>query len=312
MSLVGEEHTLTVTVPAANTQATATATVARLNYTPGKTHELTDRPLEDSLAARQVLAAFAALETDLGGQVGLYCRDTGSGRELTWRGDQRFPMNSTFKAVLAAAVLAEYGRDGQMEEVIPYGAGDLVTYSPVTQEHAGAGMTRAGLCQAALQHSDNTAANLLMRDLGGPAAVTAYAQGLGDETFRLDRWETDLNDNAPGDPRDTTTPQAMGRTLEKLLLGEALSVQQREQLVSWMVGNLTGDARIRAGVPADWTVADKTGSGDYGTANDIAVIWPPEGAPLVLAVYTNKAEAGASGSSEAVAEATRIALAFMR
>jgi beta-lactamase class A len=140
---------------------------------------------------------------------------------------------------------------------------------------------------AAVQVSDNTAANLLMRQVGGPAGVTAFARSLGDDTFRLERWEPDLNSAIPGDPRDTTTPLAMMRTLRKLALGDALTPPARKLLVGWMLSSTTGAEKIRAGVPHDWKVADKTGSGSHGTTNTIAVMWPPakERAPIVIAVY---------------------------
>jgi beta-lactamase class A len=146
-------------------------------------------------------------------------------------------------------------------------------------------MTVSELCEVTLQYSDNAAANLLMKQIGGPAAVTAYARSIGDSEFRLDRWETELNSALPDDVRDTTTPLAMARSLQKLVLGDVLPAAQRKLLRDWMVGNTTGATRIRAGVSAAWTVADKTGAGDYGTVNDIGVIWPPGKAPLVLAVY---------------------------
>jgi beta-lactamase class A len=155
----------------------------------------------------------------------------------------------------------------------------------ITSKHLADGMTVAELCEATLQYSDNPAANLLMKQIGGPAAVTAYARSIGDTEFRLERWETELNSAIPGDARDTTTPSAMARSLHKLVLGDALPAAQRKQLKDWMLGNTTGATRIRAGVPAAWPVADKTGAGDYGTVNDIAVIWPPGKAPIVLAVY---------------------------
>ncbi len=295
-------RTFTVTLPGAPGRGDV--------HTQASLEDWGESTLPEPERMEQLLAALGALEAELGGQIGLYYYDTGAGYGFSWRGAQRFPMNSTFKVVLAGAVLAERAGPGLMDEIIPYGPNELVTYSPVTEQHAGEGMTRAALCRAALQHSDNTAANLLIRDLGGPAAVTAYARTLGDASFRLDRWETELNDNPPGDPRDTTTPRAMGQTLEKLLLGDALPTAQREQLVAWMRGNKTGEARIRAGAPTGWTVADKTGTGGYGTANDVGVLWPPAGSPVILVVFTNKGVYGAAGSSEAIAGATRLALAM--
>jgi beta-lactamase class A len=226
---------------------------------------------------------LARLEKESGGRLGVAAFNTADGRQLLHRADERFPLCSTFKMMLAAAVLA---RDPSLlDKRLRYEKSDLVPHSPVTGKHVAEGMTVEALCEATLQYSDNTAANLLMKQIGGPTAVTAYARSIGDSEFRLDRWETELNSAIPGDLRDTTTPQAMAKSLQKLVMGEALPLHCRRQLKDWMIGNTTGAARIRAGVPAGWIVADKTGAGDYGTVNDIAVIWPPGRPPILLAVY---------------------------
>jgi beta-lactamase class A len=226
---------------------------------------------------------LARLEKESGGRLGVAAFNTADGRQLLHRADERFPLCSTFKMMLAAAVLA---RDPSLlEKRIRYEKSDLVPHSPVTGKHVAEGMTVEALCEATLQYSDNTAANLLMKQIGGPTAVTAYARSIGDSEFRLDRWEIELNSAIPGDLRDTTTPQAMAKSLQKLVMGEALPLHCRRQLKDWMIGNTTGATRIRAGVPAGWIVADKTGAGDYGTVNDIAVIWPPGRPPIVLALY---------------------------
>lgn len=226
---------------------------------------------------------LARLEAESGGRLGVAAFNTGDGRQLMHRADERFPFCSTFKMMASAAVLAR--EPALLKKRIPIDKSDLVAYSPITGKHLADGMTMAELCEAAIQYSDNTAANLLMTQIGGPAAVTAFARSIGDTEFRLERWETELNTAVPGDPRDTTTPGAMARSLQKLVLGDALPPPQRKQLKDWLLGNTTGATRIRAGVPAGWPVADKTGSGDYGTVNDIAVLWPPGRAPIVLAVY---------------------------
>ncbi|MDN8127273.1 class A beta-lactamase, partial [Burkholderia multivorans] len=161
------------------------------------------------------------------------------------------------------------------------------------------------------QYSDNTAANELMKLIGGPAAVTAYARSIGDDTFRLDRWETELNTALPGDLRDTTTPAAMAASLRVLVLGDALPAAQRAQLIEWLRGNKVGDKRIRAGVPTGWRVGDKTGTGDYGTTNDAGVLWPPSRAPIVLAVYYTQTRADAKAKDDVIATATRIAIATL-
>jgi beta-lactamase class A len=254
------------------------------------------------------LAQLQALEQSFDGRLGLCAIETGSGRSLAWRAAERFPLCSTFKAVLAAAVLAQGSRSpGLLQRRIRYARQDLVTYSPVTQAYVGDGMTVGELCAAAVQHSDNTAGNLLLQLVGGPSGLTAYARSVGDMAFRLDRWETALNSALPGDERDTTTPAAMSMTLKRLVLDAELTAPQRAQLQDWLMGNTTGGSRIRAGVPAGWRVGDKTGTGDYGSTNDIAVLWPPQRAPVTLSIYLTGTAPDARPRNEIVAQAARIA-----
>ncbi|AOJ78599.1 PEN family class A beta-lactamase, Bcc-type [Burkholderia ubonensis] len=255
-------------------------------------------------------ATFAALERAAGGRLGVYALDTATGRRVQHRADERFPFCSTFKAMLGAAVLARsVEHPGLLQQRVTYAQADLVNSSPVSGRHVDTGMTVAQLCEATAQYSDNAAANLLMKLLGGPAAVTAFARSIGDDTFRLDRWETELNTALPGDARDTTTPAAMAASLRALALGDALPAPQRAQYVQWLRGNKTGDKRIRAGVPTGWQVGDKTGTGDYGTINDIGVLWPPARGPIVLTVYYTQARADAKGRDDVIAAAARIAVA---
>lgn len=262
-----------------------------------------------ALAAESAPAKLAALEQSAGGRLGVAVLDSGSGRQVLHRADERFAFCSTFKTMVAAAILARSQREtGLLERRIRYTKGDLVTYSPETEARLADGMTVAELCKATIQVSDNAAANLLMKTLGGPQAVTAYARSIGDQAFRLDRWETELNSAIPGDPRDTTTPAAMMRSVNRLLLGDALGAPQRKQLVDWMVGTLTGDERIRAGSPAGATVADKTGTGAYGVTNDIGVVWPNGRAPVVVVVYYTGPAKDSQVRSDVVAAAAKIAL----
>ncbi|WP_415914518.1 class A beta-lactamase [Paraburkholderia sp. J41] len=234
---------------------------------------------------------LAQIEARTGGRLGVAILDTANGRVQGWRLDTRFPMCSTFKVLLASAVLARKDRgEESLARRIVYAKAQVVPYSPLSGPRAGGeGMTVAGLCEAALTRSDNTAANLLLESIGGPGAVTAFARSLGDPHTRLDRNETTLNEAREGDPRDTTTPAAMVADLRELLLGERLSTASREQLIAWLVANQTGDARLRASLPKDWRVGDKTGTGDNGTANDIAILWPPQRAPLLVTVYLTRA-----------------------
>ncbi len=252
---------------------------------------------------------FAELEKTSGGRLGVFALDTANSSQVHYRANERFPFCSTFKFILVGTILTRStDGTGLMQQRIHYTLSDLAHYSPVTSEHIADGMTVAELCRAAIQHSDNTAANQLIKILGGPAAVTAFARSIGDREFRLDRWETELNTAIPGDPRDTSTPVALSSSFQLLVLGDALPVPQREQLADWLRGNTTGANRIRAGIPSGWQVGDKTGSGDYGTANDIAVIWPPARAPIILAVYHTQRKADAKYREDVIAEAARIAV----
>lgn len=257
-------------------------------------------------------AQLAALSREAGGRLGVAFLDPATGRRFAFRGGERFPFCSTFKLVLAAAVLRKsQDEPGLLAQPVAYGQGDLLAWAPATRKalEEGRSMTVGDLCAAAIQVSDNTAANLLLDRLGGPKALTAYAHGLGDTAFRLDRREPELNTAVPGDARDTTTPVAMARTVATLVLGDALAAPQRRQLADWLKGNTTGGESIRAGVPAGWTIGDKTGGGAYGTTNDVAVLWPPQGGPLLLAVYFTQPQKDAPARKDVLAAATRLALA---
>ncbi|RSZ33195.1 MULTISPECIES: class A beta-lactamase [unclassified Variovorax] len=257
-------------------------------------------------------AQLAALESASGGRLGVVGFNTGSGARIQHRPHERFPLCSTFKLTLAAAVLERSTRDSSLlSRHLNYSKSDLIAYSPITEKHVSTGMTVAAMCAATIQYSDNAAANLLLKELGGPAAVTAFARGIGDQVFRLDRMEPELNTSIPGDPRDTTTPAAMSDSLQRLVLGDALGAAQREQLKTWLLGNTTNTERFLAGVPTGWKVGDKTGSGSYGSTNDVGVLWPPAGAPIVLSVYLTFPQKDAKGRNDVVASATRIAAAAL-
>lgn len=236
--------------------------------------------------------AFAKLKTAGGGRLGVAMHDTKSGRTVAYRAAERFPLTSTFKLLAAAAVLIQVDAGkASLDQRIVFQESDIVTYSPATKPRVGGdGMTLAEICDAAITVSDNTAGNLLLRVLGGPTGFTAAMRAIGDETTRLDRIELALNEAIPGDERDTTSPRAMLDNLQKLVLGTALKPASRNQLVAWMKANKTGNERMRAKLPAGWIVGDKTGLGERGTMNDVGVIWPPDGAPILLAVYLTNSE----------------------
>lgn len=257
---------------------------------------------------------FARLEARGGGRLGVAVLNTGTGQRAGYRAGERFPMCSTFKALACATVLARVDAGQEdLERRVRYSDADLLSYAPITKDHAGdVGMTVGELCAAAVTMSDNTAANLILASLGGPSAVTAFARSLGDPVTRLDRIEGGLNEATPGDPRDTTTPDAMALNLRVLATGDALSKRSRDQFVTWLVGCQTGDAKLRAGVPATWRVGDKTGSGGHGTTNDVAVMWPPGRAPVIVCVYITDTVASpdkANAIFVAIGQAVRAALA---
>jgi beta-lactamase class A len=238
--------------------------------------------------SEKLIRSLAALEKERGGRLGVAVIDTSSGRSAAYRGDERFALCSTFKVLAAAAILArvDAGKE-QLERRIRFEAKDVVVNSPVSKNHVGGdGMSLAEICEAAITLSDNTAGNLLLANLGGPEGLTAYARSLGDTVTRLDRNEPDLNEAIPADVRDTTSASAMLSDLRALITGNALTSASRERLVDWLVGNKTGDARLRAGFPREWRVGDKTGSGERGTTNDVAVVWPSANhSPLFVSVY---------------------------
>ena len=236
---------------------------------------------------------LAALETRAGGRLGVAVIELGSGLRLAHRADERFPMCSTFKLLASAAVLelVDEGKE-RLNRTISYGLTDLLEYAPVTKTHAGeGGMPLGDLCAAAIDWSDNTAANLILAVIGGPKGFTGFARSLGDDKTRLDRNEPTLNTAIPGDDRDTTTPFAMASDIEAVLLGNVLSAASRQQLEAWLVADKVGDKRLRAGLPPAWGIGDKTGSGDHGTANAIGIIRPPGRAPLLAAVYYTETDA---------------------
>ena len=236
---------------------------------------------------------LAEIEAREGGRLGVFVRDTGTGATIEHRADERFPMCSTFKLLAAAAALKRVDEGAErLDRKIAYGPSDLLEYAPITKAHvAEGGMTVGDLCAAAIDWSDNTAGNLVLQSIGGPAGFTQFARSLGDEVTRLDRNEPTLNEATPGDPRDTTSPRAMAASMQKVLVGNVLSESSRRQLQAWLVDDKVGDKRLRAGLPTSWRIGDKTGTGDRGSTNAVAIIWPPGRAPLIATVYYTESSA---------------------
>ena len=237
-------------------------------------------------------AKLNRIEADSGGRLGVCILDTATGHRVVHRADERFPMCSTFKLLAAAMVLQRVdGGQERLDRPIAIERAAILPHSPVTEPNVGATMTMGALCEATLTQSDNAAANLMLASFGGPAALTAYLRSLDDKRTRLDRNEPSLNQAIAGDPRDTTTPAAMLKSMQALLFGNALQPASRAQLTDWLVANKTGDQKIRAGLPTGWRVGDKTGGGAFGTNNDVAIVWPPGRPPLLVAAYLTQTAA---------------------
>lgn len=252
---------------------------------------------------------LAEIEESVACRLGVAVLDTETGQHWEHRSAERFPMCSTFKLLACGAVLARVDAGHEdLNRRIRFEAGDVVTYSPVTKDRVGGdGMTLAEICEAAMTQSDNTAGNLILASLGGPSGVTGYARSLGDAVTRLDRTETSLNEATPG---DTTTPGAMAVNLRSLMVDSGLSQRSRDQLTTWLISNKRGAAKLRAGLPKDWRVGDKTGGGAWGTMNDVAVLWPPGRKPLIVSVYMTEMQASFDDRNAAIASIGRAVTAL--
>lgn len=272
---------------------------------PAKTPEATPTRATTQTAAPQ--PGFAPLERSFDARLGVYALDTGSGREIAHRADERFGYASTHKAFSAAAVLQRTST-ADLAKVLTYRRADLQENSPVTEKQVDTGISLRDAIDAALRYSDNTAANLLFQQLGGPPGLAAALRAIGDTTTHVDRTEPALNDLAPGDLRDTSTPRAMAGSLRTFALGDALPPDKRALYTDMMRANRTGATVIRAGTPAGWAVADKTGTGEYATRNDIAVVWPPGRAPIVLAIMSSRQAEDADHDDRLIAQAAKLTL----
>jgi beta-lactamase class A len=249
-------------------------------------------------------STLAEIESRLGARVGVSILDTHTARQWSHRADERFPLTSTFKAFACAGLLArvDAGQD-TLARLVAFQKSDLVTYSPVTEKHVGGeGMSIGALCEATMTTSDNSAGNMILDSLGGPVGFTAFMRRIGDTHTRLDRRETELNEAAPGDLRDTTTPAAAGKSLQDIVLGDALSPASRHQMQDWLLANQVGGPLLRASLPMGWRIGDRTGAGGNGSRSIIAVIWPPERKPVIVALYLTGTKASMNERNEAIAQ----------
>jgi beta-lactamase class A len=257
-------------------------------------------------AATSYVREFKDLERTFDARLGVYAIDTGTGREVAYNDGERFAYNSTFKAMAAGAALKKYSLSG-MDRKITYSRTDLLPNSPITEKHVDTGMTLGELCDAAVRYSDNAAANLILKELGGPKALDAALESMGDHATRMNRPEPYLSRWVPGETRDTTTPRAFAKDLRAFVLGDVLGKRERAQLTEWLKTNKTGDHVIRAGVPEGWVVGDKTGTGSYyGGRNDIAVVWPPDKAPIVIAILSHRSNKDAEPDDRLIAKAASV------
>jgi beta-lactamase class A len=263
----------------------------------------TNQTSENNTAKEATIKKFEQLEKEYDAKLGVYAIDTGTKETVEFHENERFAFTSTHKALAVGALLHQKSIE-DLNQRITYTSEDLVNYNPITEKHVDTGMTLKELADASLRYSDNTAGNLILEQLGGPAGFKKVLEGIGDNVTNPERIEPDLNVVNPGETHDTSTPIALATSLQAFTLGDALPTEKRELLIDWMKRNTTGDALIRAGVPKGWVVADKTGAGSYGTRNDIAVIWPSKGDPIVLAVLSSRDEKEADYNDELIAEAT--------
>ncbi|MBK5429624.1 class A beta-lactamase [Bacillus sp. TH30] len=251
--------------------------------------------------------SFVKLEKDYDAKLGIYALDTGTNQIVTYRSDERFAYASTHKTLAVGALLQKKSIE-DLDQRIKYTSKDLVNYNPITEKYVDTGMTLKELADASIRYSDNTAQNLILKQLGGPSEFKKSLREIGDTVTNPERFEPELNEVQPGDTRDTSTPKALATSLQAYALGDILSVEKRNFLIDLMKKNTTGDNLIRAGVPGEWEVADKTGSGSYGTRNDIAIIWPPNKKPIMLAILSNHAKEDAKYDDKLIADATKIVL----
>ncbi|PRT36586.1 class A beta-lactamase BlaIII [Bacillus wiedmannii] len=255
--------------------------------------------------------SFAKLEKEYDAKLGIYALDTDTNQTVAYHSDDRFAFASTSKSLAVGALLRKNSLEA-LDQRITYTHEDLSNYNPITEKHVDTGLTLKELADASVRYSDSTAHNLILKQLGGPSEFEKILREMGDTVTTSERFEPELNEVHPGETHDTSTPEAIAKTLQSFTLGTALPIEKLELLVDWMKRNTTGDKLIRAGVPKGWEVADKTGAGSYGTRNDIAIIWPPNKKPIVLAILSNHDKEDAKYDDKLIADATKVVLNILK
>lgn len=276
----------------------------------GSTHAEA-KAIGDTKITSCITKKFVQLEKKFDVRLGVYAIDTGTNRTIAYRPNERFAYASTYKVLAAAAVLKKNPIE-KLNEMIHYSKDDLVTYSPITEKHVDTGMSLKEISEAAIRYSDNTAGNILLQQLGGPKGFENSLKQIGDQVTKANRFETDLNSAIPGDIRDTSTAKALATDLKAFTVDNTLTADKRTILTDWMRGNATGDELIRAGTPIGWEVGDKSGAGSYGTRNDIAIVWPPNRAPIVLAILSKRFTKDANYDNALIAEAAKVVLTDLK
>lgn len=263
------------------------------------------QPPVNTKSDAQYNSAFSQLESDYSVKLGVYAFDTETNKEVVYRADDRFTYCSTHKALIAGAVLKQDSLE-QLKQVVKYTNKDILSYAPITKDNVDKGMTIEEICNAAIRFSDNTAGNLLFDHIGGPNGFKSALNQLGDNVTQPARIEPDLNEAIPGDIRDTSTPRQLAIDLQAYTIGNILTDDKKKILIDWMTGNATGNKLIRAGAPKDWVVADKSGSGSYGTRNDIALVMPPNKKPIIIAILSTHDTKEAKYDDKVIAQAAKI------
>ncbi|MBM7837144.1 beta-lactamase class A [Alkalihalobacillus xiaoxiensis] len=274
------------------------------------TPEPTEQGEKQQPEQEETAAPFSELEDKYGARLGVYALDTGDGTTVAYNEDDRFAYASTHKTLAVGVMLQQLSLE-ELDSQIRFTEADLVTYSPITEQHLDTGMTLREISDASIRYSDNTAANLVFNEIGGPAGFKEALRAIGDDITEPERMETELNDVNPGETRDTSSAKALAESLYAFSLGDALDEERQTLLNDWLIHNTTGDALIRAGVPDNWIVGDKTGSASHGTRNDIGILWPPDEDPIVIAVLSSKDLADAESDDALIAEATEAAVRLL-